>query len=1329
MDITFGQAPAVFEGKIDMILKMTGIEFNGKLGYKGKPMITQAQIKAQWVTPWFVSASMEMDVLGLNIIIGKARIFIGQNLEKDRIDFEGFVSAALQIPKSVPVVGGFQLGQVSFGLNNDKIWGSASVGITPIAVGVGITYYWGGGVEFGTSGEDLPEAYTYLLLERPEEEPVLLAIGSGMRTEATSWVNENTIHEIEYHAIGDGMTLMDNGQNDIGIGGIEVTDEGRTHVIPLNNVADDRDALIEVEYYDEDIPDLTLVDSENAAYPIVLGDMAHPQTGDSAFKQELVTEDGVNRHLVYIMVPRSQFSGSGSYTLTANQRVQTKLLSTPISSSLGGVTLNGSGNTYTANVTVANAHEGDTVSLYLTKEPVGTAAKTITTKNASGETVELPVTEDRDPGVTIFENIPVENGAVVQAFDLSNISGPYAVDGLGDIRELLESGEYYLRAALKSETGYDAKTSANHITLTDPKAPNSVGNVVLTPAGNGYFDLSFRKASALGQNAVKSYRVDFYTGDGALYSNYNGLLFDAADIEKYLNEAGDTYTLRIGGWTVTGGEGTAEDPYTYSGLETGNTYVAKVYAANQTADGNYHYASPAENPSAILLPVPQYAQFTGIAAESGTLRQKSYTDADGATVQTTAKELIINETAPTLTLTTSIPATVEAYNGDTQVGVMDASGKLQLTGLTTDGSYALELRATNALTQDKSVTILYVTIDSIRPTILLLRPGAATEASVSFSSIAIEGMTEPGSTVTVNGSYMKVDKDGNFTGSVTLPNTATGKLNIVAKDEAGNTNNAVVSLSNKDFAAPLGVNVVRTGTMKTGETQVAEVYLSYANGTVGEGKDKVHKFRSEEVPQEDRDKLSFSVAQGDAVTVSEDGTITALREGAALIAVSYQVNEGMTLKTLLAVLVEKGPEPEPEPEKPDTGGGGGGGGSGGGSSGGGSSGGSSSSSSTADTVINGISGTVSIEEGTATVTITSDDGVTGKERLDVDILSDKADRYVLEVVEEVAEMLSGEDGAGIRFVGGGTQIDLPGKNLTGEAITITIAEPGSAAQLRSSKAAKALDAKVVTPGCEITVTGVEIEPGDRVLTQIEIPAGVKTNKITALVYVDENGNYTNIPWKMTVTGSTAYLKCYLPGSGTLVPMTGTISFRDVGSDYWGYSAIRKAAGMLLIRGYEDGSFRPGNSVSRAEFATIMLRACGLLTAPVEESNYADVSESDWYYDEVSIATALHILTGYEDGTFQPNKDITRTEGMVIACRLLKLEKLCGDMNDEDVEQVLSAFKDQDKVPAWARKEIAMCIRSGLIVGSDGCILPGDPLSRVEAAIIATRLCDSIEKTM
>ena len=113
VDVKFGQSPATFDGNIDMLLKMTGIEFNGALGYKGKPMITKGQIKAQWVTPWFVSAAMEMDVMGLNVIIGNARIFIGQNLELNRTDFEGFVNAALQIPNSVPVVGGFQLGQVA----------------------------------------------------------------------------------------------------------------------------------------------------------------------------------------------------------------------------------------------------------------------------------------------------------------------------------------------------------------------------------------------------------------------------------------------------------------------------------------------------------------------------------------------------------------------------------------------------------------------------------------------------------------------------------------------------------------------------------------------------------------------------------------------------------------------------------------------------------------------------------------------------------------------------------------------------------------------------------------------------------------------------------------------------------------------------------------------------------------------------------------------------------------------------------------------------------------------------------------------------------------
>jgi hypothetical protein len=1332
VDIKFGQAPAVFDGKIDMILKMTGIEFNGKLNYKDKPMITQAQIKAQWVTPWFVSASMEMDVLGLNIIIGKARLFIGQNIEKDRIDFEGFVSAALQIPKSIPVVGGIQLGQVSFGLNNDKIWGSASVGVKPIFVSVGITYYWSGGIEFGTCGEGLPEAYTYLLLERPEEEPILVAVGSGMRTEATSWVNENTIHEIEYHAVGDGVSYLDNGQNDIGIGGIEVTHEGRTHSIPVSSVAEDRDALIEIEYYGEEKTAeelqsmLSLSDGNGGSYTVKIGDMNNPQSGDTAFKQELVTEDGVNRHLVYVMVPHRSINGS--FTLNSTERVQTKLLSTPIASSLSSVALSGSGTSYTASVSVADAHEGDTVSLYLTKEALDSTPRRVEAKDDEGNTVYLKnddgtdkldanghpiplmINEDKDPGMLIFEGIPVVNGSVTQAFDLSNIDGvgsiPYAVVGLGDVRELLESGNYYLRAALKSDTAYSAMTSANSIEITDPKAPSPASGVTLTNAGNGYFNMSFTPGGELNNNEVTSYRVDFYDNQGNLYPNYNGLLFDKAELEQSKDESGN-YVVRLGGWTATGGEGTEESPYTYSGLEPGKTYVAKVYAASQTQEGNYHYAAPAES-SSTLLPVPQYVHFTNISADSGTMSLKTIEGDSGEAITTSAKQLITNQAAPELTLSMNYPAQVEAYNGDALVGTM-SDGKLKLTGLVTDGEYAVELRAKNSATGDLSVTVIYINIDRIEPTIFVTAPAGE---SVSFSSIQITGMTEPGSAITANGQALNVAADGSFAGNISLNNAlASDKIRLEATDKAGNTNAAVISVTNSSFAAPVGLNVVRTGTMKPNTSQQVQVYLKYADGKDSSG---AQKFRSVAVPYSDNSKLSYDVVQGEAISV-DSNKFTAIREGASLVRVSYKVNDTLTLSTMVAVLVdEKAVDPGiiDDTYKESRGRA------------------IISDSGAADIVVNGKSQTVALDDaGRSIVKITDKDDIDTSETLKVTNLARDASAYILEVDSSVAKELSGENGMGVSFAGGSAQLDLPGENLTGDDLSITIANPNYAQQRDSKALAEQLDASVVVPGVSVKLSGVEIEPGDRVLTRLEIPAGVKVSDITALVYIDENGKYTSLPWKLYIAGSTAYVKCYLPGSGTIVPMSCGVRFSDVKADYWGAEAIAQAAGMMLIRGYENGTFKPNAKVTRAEYATVMLRAAGLMTQPGADINYNDVRESDWYYDVVSIATDLGIMTGYADGSARSNSSITRAESMVIVSRLLKLERLGEEMSEEDVEAILAGFLDNDKIPAWARKDIALCVKSGIIVGSDGEIKAQESLTRVQAAIIASRLSSAIAATM
>ena len=1373
VDIKFGVEPAVFNGKIDMILKMTGIEFNGKLDYKGKKMITMAQIKAQWVTPWFVSASMEMDVLGLNVIIGKARLFIGQNLEKDRIDFEGFVSAALQIPSSVPVVGGFQLGQVSFGLNNDKIWGSASVGVAPIAVAVGITYYWNGGIEFGTSGEGLPEAYSYLLLQEPEEEPVLIAIGTGMRTEATSWVNEDTIHAIEYHAISDGVTMLDNGQNDIGIGGIEVSDGGKTHVIPVGTVASDRDALIEIEYYgDEKSAEALEQMLEIEGYAIQIADGHSFKTGDNAFKQELETTDGVTRHLVYVMVKRSAIPGTDSkFTLTSGEKVATKLLSTPIPSSLGNVSVTGSGTSYTALVSLDAFHSGDTLSLYLTKEPVGTGTETY--KDEQGNTVTL--TEDNDPGILIFNGIPVSGTTVSLTFDVSDIGGygtgdtktqAYAVDGLRDIRELLESGDYYLRAALKSDTAYDAKTSSNTFHLEDPKAPAASGNVTLVDVGNGYFNLSFNQAASTAAKPVTQYRIDFCDEKGNLYPNYSGLLFDAEAITtaEYLKNG--VYTLRLGGWTVTGGEGTALEPYTYSGLETGKKYIARVYAANQTGDGNYHYATAAAS-TATELHKPELASVTSIRGADGKeLGHKYLIGDDGKYYQTSAFELVTNQAQPTLTLTTDTGAAVEAWNGDQQVGVLQSDGTLALTGLTSDGEYAVELRMTNTATQDMSVQILYVTIDTIEPTILITSPRsvAATTSETEYDSsgnairvtetteaqkgvdfrqsFQITGKTTPGATlsaVTESGTKTEipVQKDGSFAGNVKLDSSLpTGQITLMSEDAAGNVSTAVVTAINSSYQAPIGLNVVRTGIMRPGATQTLQVYLRYADGKDANGN---QKYRSEKVPAADMNKLGFAVDAGNAVTVSNTGTVTASAEGASLLTVRYYLDgnrSGPCLDTGVAILVSttadsSGSAVNVNDVKEQSGGGtsggdisgGGAGGGAGGGSGGGNAG------ATADVVVNGKSRTIPIgSDSSAVVNVTAEDGIDTDRALDVKNLANSAANNTLNVSADVAEKLSGENGKGVSFTGGDVQLILPGKVLTGEELTISCSTPSASASSTAGAIAAQLSAQQVLPGKTITLSGADVEPGNAVKTSLEIPAGTNVADITAIVFIDEDGNYTNLPWKLDVAGSTAYAEFNLPGSGTVVPMSAQPNFIDVPSGYWGAADINAAARQLLVLGYPDKTFRPENPVTRAEFTTLMLRGGGLMTEDGVEISYTDVSPADWCYRTISIATGLDTLRGV-GGYALPNRDITRAEGMAIASRMMRLLGIYEALTDDQAEQILSGFPDQASVPAWARNDAAICVKYGIIVGTNTGIAPNDAMSRTQAAVIANRISAAIARTL
>ena len=111
-----------------------------------------------------------------------------------------------------------------------------------------------------------------------------------------------------------------------------------------------------------------------------------------------------------------------------------------------------------------------------------------------------------------------------------------------------------------------------------------------------------------------------------------------------------------------------------------------------------------------------------------------------------------------------------------------------------------------------------------------------------------------------------------------------------------------------------------------------------------------------------------------------------------------------------------------------------------------------------------------------------------------------------------------------------------------------------------------------------------------------------------------------------------------------------VRFTDVKDDAWYATAVRTLAGMGVISGYGDGRFQPGKSITRAEFTAISMRFAKSDTSG--QNIFSDVKSSAWYYDAVMGSVAYGWVNGYNDGTFRSNETITRAEVVTIVNNML-----------------------------------------------------------------------------
>lgn len=125
------------------------------------------------------------------------------------------------------------------------------------------------------------------------------------------------------------------------------------------------------------------------------------------------------------------------------------------------------------------------------------------------------------------------------------------------------------------------------------------------------------------------------------------------------------------------------------------------------------------------------------------------------------------------------------------------------------------------------------------------------------------------------------------------------------------------------------------------------------------------------------------------------------------------------------------------------------------------------------------------------------------------------------------------------------------------------------------------------------------------------------------------------------------------------------SFPDVNEDDWFNVTVSSLANMGAISGYEDGTFRPNEPISRAELAAMAVRFYDAFEAEYEEGTFLDVDGDEWYADAIAAAEELGILGGYPDGTVRPNNNITRAETCAIVNRVLERRPHDEHLGDVD----------------------------------------------------------------
>lgn len=166
------------------------------------------------------------------------------------------------------------------------------------------------------------------------------------------------------------------------------------------------------------------------------------------------------------------------------------------------------------------------------------------------------------------------------------------------------------------------------------------------------------------------------------------------------------------------------------------------------------------------------------------------------------------------------------------------------------------------------------------------------------------------------------------------------------------------------------------------------------------------------------------------------------------------------------------------------------------------------------------------------------------------------------------------------------------------------------------------------------------------------------------------------------------------------------TFSDVPAGKWYSAGVEYCASQGYVSGYSDGTFKPGNNITRAELAVVMNKMLGLKSPA--NNTFSDVPSGKWFTEPILNCVKAGVITGYSGKSFGPSDPVTREQAAVIMAQAFQVEKSSGR----------SSFADDGQIASWAVGYVKAMNAKGLISGTgNNRFSPKDKVTRGQICTI------------